>query len=150
LKLPLFFSARWSYLVSFALGVICTLAVLKTSGLLHTSRDFVLWNPWDTTLEEKVVGKWLMDDLRTPEIENTNVVFGPRGVYRDEVNSPHSLVRWFSNAGVIYFSTNGSNYPDGKDYVFSVVPDFDDAGDTFSIAFENAAPHCRLVRASKS
>lgn len=150
MKLPVSAFPRWSTVASFACGVLCTAVLLKYCGLMHSSDDFVVWKPWDKAIDEKVVGKWLLDDLRTPEVDNASVVFGPHGYYRDKMNSPHSETRWFSNGGVIYFTSNGMNRTYGKDYLFGVVPEFDESGDVFTIAFENAPPHCRLIRASDS
>ncbi len=150
MKLPVFAFLRWSTVASFVCGVLCTAVLLKYCGLIHSPKDFVVWKPWDKTIDEKVVGRWLLDDLRTPEVDDSCVVFGPHGYYKDEMNSPHGETRWFSNGGVIYFTANGMNRPDGKDYLFGVVPEFDDSGDAFTIAFENIPPHCRLIRVSGS
>ena len=137
---------------SFLSGVLSALAFVYLAGLVPRSNDILLRNVTDEQLAEKLKGEWLFDDLRTSETERDKVLFDGSGNYEDQMNESVFEIRWFTDEELLYFvSRRVEGAQDGgKDHVSRVVPQFDAAGDAFTIAFEGNQPHGRLIRTSKS
>ncbi len=134
--------------LTFALGAIITLACMYAAGVVPRSDDVVLRNTSDEDLARKLEGQWTFDDLRTSEIEGSEVVFEPSGAYQDEANDSIFDVRWFTDQGSLYFAYRRidgvQDY--SKDHVFRVMPVFDSSGDMLTIAFRGEEPHGKLFR----
>lgn len=138
--------------VAFFLGVVSTLAIQSVTERRFGSSDFVLTNPWDTSLKQKLVGRWAFDDLRTENIEQHEIIFTSDGHVFDDLNSKRYATRWFTNRGVLYFAADSLNGKQrvGSDYVWPVELDFLNGDHEFTITLQGKTPQGRLTRLPNS